>query len=288
MTQNIIPSAALALFAGFSLVLGAALPTLPILQRQLFAHRLSLLVGFSAGLMLATALHDLLPAAMELNHKYGVWGASLSFLGLYAAERLTHFHTCRHRRCEVDPDDEGELSADAIAISAAFPGHDSHHGHDHEHHHFHGPAQHADTMALVGMGLHNLTDGLALAASFAISPRVGVMVVLAIVLHQLAAGLSMGAIMLRAGRNSRRIFLSTAGIAACILLGALLYCLAIPLSPAIQGIILGISGGSFLYVAACDLLPEAHAEDEGWSITASTVLGYIFVLLSQSVFPHRA
>jgi hypothetical protein len=27
------------------------------------------------------------------------------------------------------------------------------------------------------------------------------------------------------------------------------------------------------------LLPHAHAEDEGWSVTASTLLGYAFVLV---------
>jgi zinc transporter ZupT len=103
-------------------------------------------------------------------------------------------------------------------------------------------------------------------------------VVLAIVMHQLAAGMSLGAIMLRAGRQRQRVLLSTALAASCVVWGALFFHRVVPVGEGVQGIVLGIAGGSFLYVAACDLLPEAHAEDEGWTITATTVLGYAFAV----------
>jgi zinc transporter ZupT len=241
------------------------------LRGHLFQHRLSLLIGFSAGLMLATALHNLLPEALEANHRYAMWSAGIGFLALYLAERMTHFHACRHRECEIEPDVD--------------PGHTHHqhqstpvpatHAHSHNHDHAHG---HIDTMALIGMSIHNFADGLTVAAASSLSQAVRLVAILAIVLHQTAVGVSLGAIMLRAGRSHRRVFLSTSVVASFIVMGALFYHCVIPVGASTQGIILGLAGGSFLYVAACDLLPEAHADDEGWSITAATFVGYLFAL----------
>jgi zinc transporter ZupT len=298
MSSSFLPSTLLALLAAVALVLGSALPNAPLLRAHLFYQRLSLLIGFSAGLMLATALHDLLPEAMEAGGARAMWGAGVGFLALYLAERMTHFHACRHRNCEVDVEAEN--------------GHEHEHQHEHVHVHEHRhepstlPASlsptnvppthsvhphhgHADTMALVGMGIHNFADGLTTAAAFSISSVVGLVVILAIVLHQMAAGVSLGAIMLRAGRDHRRILLSTAFIASFIVWGAVFYHLVVPVNMGTQGIILGLAGGSFLYVAACDLLPEAHAEDEGWSITAATLVGYLFAFGVQALLaPHRS
>ena len=97
-------------------------------------------------------------------------------------------------------------------------------------------------------------------------------------LHQSAAGLSLGAIMLRLGRSSSRILASTAAVASFIVWGALFFHFAVPVEAKARGFILGLASGSFLYVAACDLLPTAHAEDEGWTITATTLLGYGFAV----------
>ena len=51
------------------------------------------------------------------------------FIVLYTVERLTHFHACRHRKCQVEHDDHV-------------------HGHVHTH---------AST-TLMGIGLHNFID----------------------------------------------------------------------------------------------------------------------------------
>lgn len=272
-SAGFLPSVLLSLFAAVSLVLGSALPNAPLLRAHLFQHRLSLLIGFSAGLMLATALHNLLPEALESNQEYAMWGAGVGFLALYLAERVTHFHACRHRECEIEPDEE---TAHTHHPDQSTPAPASHiHSHGNAHAHAHG---HIDTMALIGMSIHNFADGLTVAAAFSLSQVVGFVAILAIVLHQGAVGVSLGAIMLRAGRSQKRVFLSTSAVAAFIVLGALFYHLVIPVGASTQGIILGLAGGSFLYVAACDLLPEAHADDEGWGITAATMVGYLFAL----------
>ena len=252
----------LAILAAGSLVLGAALPTTLSLRLHSFQKGLSLLIGFSAGLMLATALHELIPEAIEHNAAHAMTGVAVGFLVLYTAERITHFHACRHRDCDVEDEIEG------------------HHHHDHDgHEHVH----HFDTMAMVGLSIHNIADGLSLAAAFAVSQVVGLIVVLAIVLHQTAVGVSLGAIMLKARRSHRSIILASAIVASFIVVGVVFYHLVVPVSESARGVVLGLAAGSFLYVAACDLLPHAHDEDEGWSVTASTLAGYAFVLIVGSV-----
>jgi zinc transporter ZupT len=254
--------------------------------------------------MLATALHELIPEALEKNPTQAMWGVSAGFLILYMAERLTHFHACRHRECDVDDaqaqaeDDLTQLAGGAASTHhlhlhsaqshSAHP-HETHSDHargqTHGHHAYgHHPHGHADLMALAGMSIHNLADGLTTAAAFSVSKTVGVVVVFAIVLHQAAAGLSLGAIMMRMGRDRRRIWISTTTVASFILWGVLLYHFVVPDGENITGIVLGVAAGSFLYVAACDLLPEAHAEDEGWIVMAATICGYIFALLTTVFF----
>lgn len=289
----------MALFAAISLVFGSVVPILPWMKARVSSKKLSLLIGFSAGLMLATALHNLIPEAMEMNHDRAIWGVGFGFLTLYVVERLTHFHACRHLECDVSEDVDGQQQP------AEGSGQECKHDHDHEHHshshasstrttplhtphsHSHGHAHaHADTMALAGMSVHNFADGLTTAAAFAISKPVGIVVFIAILLHQMAAGLSLGAIMMRAGRNRKRVLVSTSITAAFIVLGALFYHFVIPVEESVTGVVLGVAGGSFLYVAACDLLPEAHVEDRGWSVMAMTICGYAFALIVSMMTGH--
>ena len=85
--------------------------------------------------------------------------------------------------------------------------------------------------------------------------------------------------MLKAKRSHHSIVLASAAVASFIVLGVVFYHLIVPVSQTSRGVVLGLAAGSFLYVAACDLLPHAHDDDEGWSVTASTLLGYAFVLI---------
>lgn len=242
------------LLAGASLVFGSALPTARPLREKLTAHRLTMLIGFSAGLMLATALHELLPEAIAKGGSQALAGVGLGFMVLYTVERLTHFHACRHRTCEVQHDD-----------------------------HVHGQVHTHASTTLMGIGLHNFIDGLITAAAFAVSKVAGGLVLGAIVLHQVAVGFSIGALLLRAGNTPRQVSVSTAVIGSFIVWGALAYGI-LPVTVSMGGFLLGVAGGSFLYIGACDLLPEAHEKDEGVYVMGATLLGYASALLMKYLF----
>ncbi|NWW41995.1 S39A6 protein, partial [Panurus biarmicus] len=132
------------------------------------------------------------------------------------------------------------------------------HSHGHSHGHSLGPGA-ADIvwMVVLGDGVHNLTDGLAIGAAFSHSLSSGLSTALAVLCHELPHELGDLAVLLRAGTAPRSVLLLN-------LLSALLSCLG-----AVAGVALGRSGtplapwlltataGIFLYVALADMLPEA-------------------------------
>ena len=251
---DVISSTFFAFIAAGSLVFGSALPSTA--RTWLSVNRLAMLIGFSAGMMLATALFELLPEGLEKAHSQALSGAGLGFMVLYVVERLTHFHACRHRECDVQGDDHV-------------------HGHVHTH---------AST-TLVGVGLHNFIDGLITAAAFSVSHVAGALVIGALILHQVAVGISLGALLLRAGTPRRQVATSTAIAASFIVWGALSYAV-LPVNNVMSGFLLGVAGGSFLYIGACDLLPEAHHKDEGLIIMCATVIGFAFAYGMTHLFVH--
>lgn len=243
--SEVFSSTFFAFLAAGSLVLGSALPSAA--RARLSVNHLAVLIGFSAGMMLATALFELLPEGLAKSQSHALAGAGCGFMALYVLERLTHFHACRHRECEVQGD-------------------------EHRHGHVH---THAST-TLWGVGLHNFIDGLIMAAAFGISPVTGILVIGALIVHQVAVGISLGALLLRAGTPHRQATLSITMVASFIVWGALAYAI-LPINNLSSGFLLGVAGGSFLYIGACDLLPEAHHQDEGLLIMGATVMGCLFV-----------
>ena len=100
---EVVSSTFFALLAAGSLVFGSALPSAA--RSWLSVNRLAMLIGFSAGMMLAAALFELLPEGLEKAQSQALTGAGFGFMALYIVERLTHFHACRHRSCDVHDDD---------------------------------------------------------------------------------------------------------------------------------------------------------------------------------------
>uniref|UniRef100_A0A8B9EHT0 Uncharacterized protein n=1 Tax=Anser cygnoides TaxID=8845 RepID=A0A8B9EHT0_ANSCY len=134
----------------------------------------------------------------------------------------------------------------------------------HSHGHSHSPALPPSPratdlvwMVVLGDGIHNLTDGLAIGASFSHSLSSGLSTALAVLCHELPHELGDLAVLLRAGMAPRTLLLLN-------LLSALLSCLGAAVGAAVGQSaahltpwILTGTAGTFLYVALADMLPEA-------------------------------
>lgn len=226
--------------------------------------RLQMAVSFVAGLMLGIALLHFLPDANEDLHsldKTVSWMLG-GFLAMFFVQRFFHFH--HHDLPEGDPED--------------CCGHE--HDHDHAHHH----AEHAHTLAdksakqlswvgtALGLTLHSLLDGLALAAAVAAGAQgnqvlAGLGVALVVILHKPFDAMAVSTLMAAGGssRFSRHVLNGLFALASP--LGALLFYFCASAFAGGDSVVLGSAlafcAGSFLCIASSDLLPELqfHSHD---------------------------
>ncbi len=110
-------------------------------------------------------------------------------------------------------------------------------------------------VAVVGMALDNVVDGVGIATGFLVDPWLGGLIALAVVLHEVPQGMA-SALIMRAARWPRRRIYGTLALAGALYpVGALLAGL---LPEGLAEAALAFVAGDFLYIGAGDLLPEAH------------------------------
>src|SRR5450432_2929523 len=228
--------------------------------------RLQLATSFVAGLMLGIALLHFLPDAAEQLHsvdRTASWVLG-GFLAMFFLQRFFHFH--HHDTPEGDPED-----CDA---------HEHDHAHDQSHEHEH----HAHTLAdksaqqlswigtALGLTLHSLFDGLAMAASVAAGAQgharlAGLGVALVVILHKPFDALAISTLMTASGssRFSRHLLNTLFSLVSPA--GAVLFYFGASRFADSNGVLLGCAlafcTGTFLCIASADLLPELqfHSHD---------------------------
>ncbi|MEQ1803803.1 MAG: ZIP family metal transporter [Burkholderiaceae bacterium] len=217
----------IATFAGgvLSVLISAAL-TVSVLGRVV-RH----LVSLSTGVLLGTALLDILPEAFEgkasPQHLFLTLLAGLLFFFLLEkAELYRHGH--------------------------------HHEGDDHHHHHGfdEGQAGRGGWSVLLGDSIHNFTDGVIIAAAFLADTRLGVVTSLAIVAHEIPQEVGDYIVLLNAGLSRARALAYNAisGLSA-VLGGVLGYFLVGPWTEMFPYLLV-IAASSFIYVAVADLIPQ--------------------------------
>ena len=125
-------------------------------------------------------------------------------------------------------------------------------------------AGHTAEVALAGLMLHALFDGVMVGAGFLVSVYLGGVLLAAVVLHKLPEGFTAASLMLARGRTRRSAFAAACALGAATLAGSL--CTAFLAGQA--AVVLPFSAGLTLYVAASDLVPEVNQErDLGVAVT---------------------
>lgn len=120
--------------------------------------------------------------------------------------------------------------------------------------------KHFVAMNLIGDTVHNLIDGMLIAASYFVSIPIGIATTLAILLHEIPQEIGDFSIFIHGGVSVKRAIFFNFLSAAAGFLGALI---AMFLGPRIDNFslsLLPIAAGGFLYIAGSDLIPELHHE----------------------------
>nr|XP_033786545.1 zinc transporter ZIP6 [Geotrypetes seraphini] len=190
--------------------------------------------------------------------------------------------------------------------------HDYHHILHHHHHQNHHPHSHTQRysreelkeagiaalawMVIVGDGLHNLSDGLAIGAAFTEGLSSGLSTSLAVFFHELPHELGDFAVLLNAGMTVKQAFFYNLLSAMLAYFGMVTGILVGHYAENITLWIFALTAGLFMYVALVDMMPEMlhnDASDHGcsrWGYfllqNAGILLGFGVILLI-SVFEHR-
>ena len=136
--------------------------------------------------------------------------------------------------------------------------------------------------ALLGSdALHNFGDGMAIAASFVASNRLGVVTALAVIVHEVPEEIADYAVVRRAGMSKTRALVALAIVQLTAALGAVATLLTSAIA-GVTGVILAIAAGTFLYIATVELLPGVLREQpkrDRRAALAALVLGVAVVAI---------
>lgn len=129
--------------------------------------------------------------------------------------------------------------------------------------------------AMVG---HSLMDGVALGAAFQVGTGMGATVALAVITHDFADGFNTYTITSLYGNARRKaLFMLFADALAPVVGAATTLLFTLPAE--LLGCYLGFFGGALLYLAAAEILPEAHHEHPARSTLLCTMAGVGFIWL---------
>jgi ZIP family zinc transporter/zinc and cadmium transporter len=215
-------SLTLTIILGLTAALADGVGGLIIIQRHWERRYLRYFMAVGSGFMLATALVEMLPESLRISPEHA---PAFLLLGYF----LVHFfeHT----------------------VTAHF-----HFGEEtHEGEFLH---SHKSYSVLLGLTVHTFFDGIAIASGFLISNWLGWVIFLAVFLHKIPEGFTVGSVMLASGRSRRVAFVSSAILGASTLFGVLAMRAFAPM----LHVGLPLSAGVTLYVAASDLIPEVNKE----------------------------
>ncbi|WP_412515647.1 ZIP family metal transporter [Actinomadura madurae] len=213
-------------------------------------HR-HLVLGLAGGLMLGVVAFDLIPESLELT-RHRPLGVPAPMIGFAAGFVLLH------------------VVEQAVAI---------HRAHEDEyapHVHAHGAGS-GGLVAASALVAHSLVDGLSIGLGFQSGTDVGVFVALAVVTHDFADGFNTFTAASLHRTDRRPAVLLLLADAAAPVAGAALGTLA-SVPDAVLGPYLGLFAGVLLYLAAAEILPEAHSVHPRIMTLCATGLGLLAVL----------
>lgn len=186
---------------------------------------LLLTMPFGAGALLAAAFFDLLPEAFEL------------------AEPRTMLLYCL----------AGFIFFFLLERSASW----FHHHHEHD-------AKAKDSrqrwLVILGDLMHNAIDGVAIGAAFSVSPATGIVTTLAVAAHEIPKELGTFALLLSKGWRGKVVVLANLCTAAATVVMALVTFALGHDTEGFEALMLALTAGFFIYVAASDIIPDIHEQ----------------------------
>ena len=226
-----------------------------ILAREAWSRRYSSsLVSYSAWVLLGVGFLHVLPEALELNPQAPAF-ILLAFILFYFLEHHLLIHAGHEEQHHVQLEDDCHDGC----CSRPHP---------------------LGRVAFFGMALHSAIDGMIIGTGFEASHELGLLAALGVIAHEVPEGIAMLSILLHYGWPRRKAIELTSFVALATPAAALLsYAVVRDLDPQLLGALLAMAGGSFVYIAASDLIPESH-RSRGLPASIALVAGILTAVLA--------
>ena len=182
---------------------------------------LAFFLGLASGVMIAVVVFDLLPSILFFPHR--IKGMAGFIFGL-AAMWLINRHL---------------LTPEAAGQNLRRLGY----------------------LIMLGIALHDLPEGMAIAFGEEMKARTGLIIALGIGIHNIPEGMAIAAPLLMDGVKKTRVLLQTVIVALITPLGTLMGRYAVSIVPDMLPAMLGVAAGIMIYLVASQLWPQAGIND---------------------------
>lgn len=116
-------------------------------------------------------------------------------------------------------------------------------------------------LILISDGIHNLIDGLVMAASFMVSFPIGIVTALAIALHEIPQEIGDFGVLVYGGFNRVRALILNYVSATMVIFGGIIGYLLYAWIGTSVVFLLPFAAGNFIYIACTDLIPEIRFKE---------------------------
>lgn len=214
-----------------------------------------ILIAFATGVLLTVAFLGLIPQAIEgVGEPHIIMPYILGgILFFFIMEKIVIWRNCRDKTCEV-------------------------------HSHASGP------IILMGDSLHNLTDGIVIAAAFLSTLNLGFVAGFTIIFHELAHETGDFGILLHSGYSKKKAFIYNVISSSTTIPASIISYFILDSIEFMVPFLLAISAASFIYIALSDLTPDLHQHTDLKYILRQLlvmVIGIIMMAILLSVGGHE-
>jgi zinc and cadmium transporter len=224
-----------------------------LLPERVRTRMLSPMVSFAIGALLGAAFLAILPHAFEIP---GVDAHSVTLtvlcgiLVFFLLEKMVIWRHCHTEDCEAHVPDLDQ-------------------------------ARHAASgnLILIGDGIHNMVDGVLIAAAFLTDVHLGVVTSIAVIAHEIPQELGDFAVLLHSGFSRGKALLYNILTSLTTVIGGVVAYFSLSLANAVVPYVLAIAASSFIYIAVADLIPGLHKRTE----FSATVQQIVLIALGVTV-----
>lgn len=168
-----------AFIASISSVIGGLLP----IYTRIKHIRTNYLIGFAAGVLISTALFEMLPKALLESDVDIVNALALGFFSFYLLEKSVMLHACKEPECDIHT---------------------------------------MGWIGMIGLSFESVLDGIAIAVGYITQPALGLIIAFAVAVHELPVGFSTSIIMQRSNYDRKNTLIALFVTSFLTVVGALI------------------------------------------------------------------